>query len=115
MEDIKRQPRRRHGSELKALVLAECARPGASVAQVAMAHGLNANVVHKWRRQSGRAASGPMRQDVTSFIALGLPAAQPAPLAEIRIELRRGATTFNVSWPMAGAAECAAWMRELLR
>ena len=36
--------------ELKAMVLAECERPGASVANVAMAHGVNANLVHGWRR-----------------------------------------------------------------
>ncbi|MDE1557443.1 transposase, partial [Comamonas aquatica] len=30
--------------------MAECAQPGASVASVALSHGINANVVHKWRR-----------------------------------------------------------------
>lgn len=38
--------------------MAECQRPGASVAKVAMAHGINANVVHRWRqvaRQGGHA------------------------------------------------------------
>lgn len=49
-EDAKRRSRRRHGSDLKRQVLAECAAPGASVAKVAMALGLNANLVHKWRR-----------------------------------------------------------------
>jgi transposase len=51
MEESKRGSRRRHDVELKSKVLAECGMPGASVAQVAMAHGLNANLVHKWRRQ----------------------------------------------------------------
>ncbi|WP_398494410.1 transposase [Variovorax sp.] len=36
--------------ELKVMVLAQCERPGASVANVAMAHGINANLVHGWRR-----------------------------------------------------------------
>ena len=47
----KAAPRRRHGAELKAKVLAECEEPGASVAAVAQSHGLNANLVHKWRRE----------------------------------------------------------------
>jgi transposase len=34
---------------------------------------------------------------------------------DIRLELRRGATTITVAWPMAAATECASWMRELLR
>lgn len=42
--------RRRHSAELKDKVLAACAEPGASVAAVALAHDLNANLVHKWRR-----------------------------------------------------------------
>jgi transposase len=42
--------RRRYGAEFRAQVLAECDAPGASVAQVAMTHGINANVVHRWRQ-----------------------------------------------------------------
>ena len=42
--------RRRHPSELKDKILAACEEPGASVAAVAQAYGLNANLVHKWRR-----------------------------------------------------------------
>lgn len=40
--------RRVHGAEFKAQVLAECQRPGASVAAVSLAHGLNVNLVRKW-------------------------------------------------------------------
>jgi hypothetical protein len=29
--------------------------------------------------------------------------------------VRRGTTTITVAWPMAAAAECAGWMREVLR
>jgi transposase-like protein len=42
------QPRsdgRVHGAEFKARVLAECQQPGASVVAVALAHGLNVNLV----------------------------------------------------------------------
>ena len=49
MQETKRSVRRNHALELKKSVLGEC-RAGASVASVAMAHGLNANLVHKWRR-----------------------------------------------------------------
>jgi transposase len=38
----------------------------------------------------------------------------PSP-ADIQIELRRGATGMKTTWPIAAAADCAAWMRELLR
>jgi hypothetical protein len=46
-------PRRRHGAEFKAKVLADCAEPGASISGVALAHGLNANLVRQWRAGRG--------------------------------------------------------------
>jgi transposase len=111
-------PRRRHSDELKTLVLAACAEPGASVAAVAQAHGLNANLVHKWRRDPARGSQRPASVVVqaTEFVPLALPA-QPSmgTLPDIRIELRRGATSIAVTWPTAAASECAGWMRELLR
>ncbi len=121
MEESKREPRRKHSVELKSQVLAECAQPGASVAAVAMAHGLNANVVHKWRR-SGAAADMPTatlaltKNTANGFIAVELPT-QGAPVSssDIRIELRRGATTMNIDWPTQAAHECATWLREWLR
>src|SRR5262245_6660525 len=40
--------RRMHSAEFKAVVLAECEQPGASVAAVALSHGLNVNLLRKW-------------------------------------------------------------------
>jgi transposase-like protein len=40
--------RRRHTPDLKASVIAQCMRPGVSVAAVALAHSLNANMLRKW-------------------------------------------------------------------
>ena len=50
MTTDKKRVRRSYSPALKAQILAECATPGASVAKVAMSHGINANVVHTWRR-----------------------------------------------------------------
>jgi transposase len=47
MQDTRRRPRRRHSGAFKAEVLAACTHPGASVASVALAHGVNANLVHR--------------------------------------------------------------------
>ena len=46
--NVRQAPRRVHSAEFKAEVMAQCREPGASVAAVAMAHGVNANVVRKW-------------------------------------------------------------------
>jgi transposase len=81
------------------------------VAQVAMAQGINANVVHNWRRiASGKLLAGP-----AAFVPVSVHDSIGAPPADIRIELRHGATSMAVTWPVAAAAECAAWMRELLK
>jgi transposase len=116
MQDAKKISRRRHGSELKAQVLVECAQPGASVAGVAMSHGINANVVHKWRRLAGAKADvAPVPAFVPVALAPASASASAAPAPDIRIELRHGHTSMAVTWPVSAASECAAWMRELLR
>ncbi|MDZ4327797.1 MAG: transposase [Pseudomonas sp.] len=116
MESERSHKRRRYSSELKAEILAECDAPGASVAKVAMSHGINANILHGWRklaRQGGAAVDVVQRDFVPVAIA-------PAPEAQVRdqhieVELRRGALTMRVTWPMSAAADLAAWTRELLR
>ena len=110
MEKAKPRTRRRHDQELKRKVLEECAAAGASVANVAMAHGLNANLVHKWRRQAHPSAL-PATQ---AFVPVALAAAAPEP-QRIELELQRGVLSVKVSWPLASASACAAWLREILR
>jgi transposase len=100
-------------------VLAECSEPGASVAKVAMAHGINANVVHRWRQLVREGMPGAAIQQA-EFIALPLPATTAAcpPAAapsDIRIEMQRGPLALRITWPTSAAAELAAWTRELLR
>ena len=84
-----------------------------------MAHGVNANLARRWvvdaeRRGEAQPASPETAVAQPAFVPLRLPSAESVP-RDIRIELRHGSTTVNVSWPSAAAAECAAWMRELLR
>jgi transposase len=130
-------PRRRHSDELKAKVVAACDEPGASISGVALAHGLNANLVRKWRSGRGARLAGaavtpaagmPPRLGITpEFIALEMPATAKAavrtaasPMAtapigtsSIQIELRRGPLHLSVRWPTAAAEDCRAWLSEL--
>jgi len=122
-----RQRRRRHSDEFKADLVAACTQPGISIAAVAMANGVNANLLRRWvsevemkpsvdddSAQVAVTASSPTT--APSFVPVSLPSpATPTPLPDIRIELQRGATTVTVTWPASAASECAAWMRELLR
>ena len=56
-----RQGRKRRSTAEKRLIVEQALEPGASVARVARAHGLNANVVFNWRRlyRDGKFAAEP--------------------------------------------------------
>lgn len=112
-----RPQRRFYSPELKCQVMQECRQSGASVAGVALSHGINANIVHRWLREPTQCALVPAPQ-VSGFVAVTLndpvPTLASQPL-DIRVEVRRGASSVTVSWPLQGAGECAAWLREWLR
>jgi transposase-like protein len=114
-----RRRRRNHSAAFKAQVVASCRQTGVSIAAVAMGNAVNANLLRRWiieAEQHPDTASLPGVQVATqapSFVAVALSA--PVAPQDIRIELRRGQTTINVAWPSNAAADCAAWMRELLR
>jgi transposase len=112
-----RRRRRLHGDGFKAEAVAAASQPGVSMASVALARGINANLLRRWVREAemppAKALAKPAPA-VPTFVPVRLP--DPvAPAGEIRIDVRRGATTITVAWPMTAAAECASWMRELLR
>ncbi len=113
MDTEQKRVRRNHSAELKAQVLAECAAPGASVAKVAMSHGINANIVHGWRRTARERAARPVVAPPT-FVPLAIEAA-PQVERNVEVEVRRGAVSMTIAWPISAAAEMTAWMRELLR
>jgi transposase len=113
--------RRQHSDEFKAQAVAACRQPGVSMAAVAMAHGINANLLRRWVCERAAPPGQVSLANTTkpavgnAFIPLTLPATAEEPAPEIRIELQRGATTVKISWPTSAAGECANWLRELLR
>lgn len=101
------------------------------MASVALANGVNANLVRRWvvAAEASLDRTLPRLPNSTkkmlnvppSFVPLQLPASTPSPSqapatpAAIHIELTRGPTKVAVTWPVAVASDCAAWLRELLR
>lgn len=119
-----RRGRRLHSDEFKANAVASCMQPGMSMAAVAMANGINANLLRRWVQAAEMrpgsvvpdAPQEPKRQAANTpaaFVPMQLPAKASA--SDIRIELRRGNTLISMTWPVDAASECAAWVRELLR
>jgi transposase-like protein len=123
---------RRHSPEFKARVI-ELARQGSgSVAAVALANGLNANMLRRWVRDAeltdgNRCAAGMApRAGVPMFIPVAMPAdedrgacasqtASPPvrpSCGNVVVDIRRGATTVHASLPLD--EHSAAWLREVL-
>lgn len=111
----------RYSEEFKRKVVGACQKPGVSAAAVALANGLNANLLRRWvveSEQLGKA--GPKKslpvapmQAVPAFIPVQLDHAGGG--ADIRIELQQGDTTIRIQWPVSASSACAAWMREVLK
>lgn len=120
-----RSNRRVHSGEFKAQVLTECRQPGASVAAVAVAHGLNPNVVRKWLaghglKRMGDSASVPAPQaPALRFIPVKLtaPDHRRAPAShvpgDIRIDLERGALQLKLHCAASAGPAYAALLRAL--
>jgi transposase-like protein len=113
--------RKRYTKAFKQNVIGACAQPGASVARIALEHGLNANMLRKWIRlaQSKSAHKAP------GFVALPINTApvEPAPMSTakraadeaIRVEIPYRQQSINISWPVSQTDRCLALLRELLR
>ena len=111
-----RPTRRFYSPAFKTRVTQECRQSGASVAGVALSHGINANIVHRWLREPTPSALS-VQSHAFVPVTLDEPAISPAPPAEpdIRVEVQRANATIVVKWPLQGGAACAAWLREWLR
>ena len=106
------------------MVIRECLRPGVSIAAVALAHSLNANMLRKWVIDAEHKGVAPIAakpakvaepppMPAPTFVPLALPA--PVVDGEIRIELQRTGTTIKIVWPAAAARDCAVWLGDWLR
>ena len=96
--------------------MAECDVPAASVAKVAMSHGINVSVVHGWRKLVREAACVAMPRP-KEFIPIRLPqpSERAAPERSIEVKMRCGALTMKTTLPPSAMPDFAAWTRELLR
>lgn len=129
VESPGRRTHRRHSAEFKAQVIRACRQPGVLSAAVALANGLNANMLRRWMREAD--CVGPMAavgqgalalsaaasaSSLPAFVAVQMPSPPAAPAEpDIHIELKRGPTTIIMRWPASQAGACATWLRELLR
>ena len=109
------KPRRRYSPGFKQRVLAECQQQNTSVAEVALRHGLNLNLLHKWRRSLERDSNG-------GFVRLPVPTpdgpgagqhiTHTEPTVSIRLSGPHGPVT--VEWPLREIDHSVAWLKAVL-
>jgi len=125
-----RRTHRTYTREFKAELVAACQVPGASIAAIAGAHAMNANVLHRWLKERARSgcygqsdcgsANGSsvavQQQRIPAFIPVQLPAPGPEPEAQcIKVDIRKGALTMRIKWPASAGADFASWAASILK
>jgi transposase len=118
-----RRRRGRHTDEFKRQIVAACREPGVSTAAIALANGLNTNMVRRWVVESSQRNDCqiaklptplvPDRAD-PGFIPIKLALTAPVTQADIRIELQHARGAIQIHWPIGASSQCAQWLREVL-
>lgn len=114
---------RTYSEDLEAQVVAACLQPGVSIARVALANGLNANLLRRWVKESAEQKSQVDNSGADTD--LGAPSPQPLapvvsmpevePTGDIKIEIHRSQAVFEITWPLSQTASWPQWLRNLLR
>ena len=120
-----RRSRRRYSEEFKKQAIDACLQPGVSMASIALANGLNANLLRRWVTERQEEMAGgvtlpdqrPLEAaEPTAPGLVPITVAMPATAAgEIKIEIHRSQTLISITWPVAQSTSCAEWLRDLLR
>jgi transposase len=120
--DTGRRRRRRHSGGFKAEAVGACQQSGVSIAAVALARGLNANLLRRWVVQAERGREpiairptmpSEMIANPESFLPVALP--ENPRMSAIRIKIRRRGRIVSIEWPASAARECAVLLREFMR
>ena len=129
-----KKPRRTFTAEFKHQLIQQCQQPDTSVAKVAMQHQVNANLLHKWIRQSrsmvpSLTISSIPQTDFLPVILHPTPVKQEAPpppvpekkaTAHIRIPLHdeQGSVRnqmIEIEWPVESATELLLLLQGLIK
>lgn len=107
--------RRRHAPEFKQGLVALC-QPGVSVSAVALAHGVNANLLRRWiHRYSGEQPSQVMTAPAKLVaVRVDSPAEAQANDA-IEINIQKNSTRISIRWPCYQAHACGQWLGEWIK
>lgn len=100
--------RRKYTPEFRAKIVALCQDANTSVAAIAQQYGLNANLVHKWRR---RHTAADDRQQSTEF--LPIPVMPPHHSDDAAVTVRFELNGLSVDWPLTHIDQAVPWLKAL--
>lgn len=130
--------RGRYSLALKARLVAACSEPGASVAAIALAHGLKAKLLYRWvseqRQKQSNASNATSTHTATGFVQLAAalpgaaagPASNCAPFAartaapctpatqHLQLHFSRGDLQISLNLPAHQHTQCAALLKLVL-
>lgn len=121
-----RRSRRRYTEEFKKQAIEACLQPGVSMASIALANGLNANLLRRWVTERHEEVAGSVtlpdqrlleiaEQSTPGLVPITVAMPEPVPSGEIKIEIHRSQALISITWPVAQSTSCADWLRDLLR
>jgi len=102
--------RRQYTFEFKQGLVALC-QPGTSVSAVALAHGINANLLRKWIKQYSE--TQPSKPITPSAQLVPIQVDAPADVQTedaIEISIQKNNTRINIRWPGHQAHACTQWL-----
>ncbi len=108
--------RRRFSEEFKRQLVDQC-QPGASVAGIAMANGINPNQLQRWIRQFRRESNMPVQTNpAVKLVPVSVLQPRPSDAADSMIEITlSGKRRFaSLRWPVSSVAGLAALLRDVL-
>ncbi len=111
--------RRKHTPEFKQGLAALC-QPGVSVSGIALAHGVNANLLRRWIKQYRNELPVPVTSEPSRLVPVQVelpprPDMDTACSEAIEINLTKNATHINIRWPGNQAQMCAHWLNVWLK
>ena len=111
--------RRRYSPAFKNKLIAACLQPGVSTTAIAVANGINPNLVRKWIRLRHAVIDipPPVRSPAPALVPVRVVSPVTEPVittgAEpIRLELQRGDVRLSVTWPISQTEACTRWLQE---
>lgn len=113
--DPVRRRRRHHTSEFKQGLVALC-QPGVSVSSVAIAHGINTNLLRHWIGLYRNELPAPVSSDYSKLVAVQV---DPAPAMSrddaIEISIEKNRARVSIRWPGHQAQAFGSWLDAWLK